>query len=190
MKKPIRFTLFLFYLLSLSIAFCNEKMYTVGAGDILEVSILKPDQITNRVTVSPSGEISVVFLGNVKVRGKTITQIQRLIQYRLARGYFKYPIVTVSLMESHSRNFTISGAVARPGTYPLGENTTVLRAISLAGGFSRFGSKSKVKILRAYKNRPGQQIIKIDIGKVMEGDTNADIVLQAGDIIIVSEGLW
>ena len=116
----------------------NAEEYTVGVGDILEVSILQPDNISNNVTVTPGGEISVPFLGTILVKGKTITEIQRTIQYRLAQGYLKYPVVTVSLIESRSRNYTISGEVTTPGTYQLQENTTVLKAISIAGGFTRF----------------------------------------------------
>ena len=169
--------------------FCAQE-YLVGVGDILEISILQPDRLTNRATVSPGGDISVPFLGSVMVRDKTISQIQQIIQSRLASGYLKYPVVVVSLIESRSKYYTISGEVTNPGNYPLGENTTVLKAISIAGGFTRFGSKSRVKILRPRKDRPGYLTIKIDIQSVMDGDAKADIVLEAGDIIVASEGLF
>jgi len=183
------FLLLLILLLQSSYTYASLE-YTVGIGDILEVSILQPDQLTNRVTVSPGGDISVPFLGSVKVKGKTITQIQRTIQWRLAKGYLKYPVVTVSLVESRSKNYTISGEVNNPGTYPLGENTTVLRAISIAGGLTRFGSSSRVKILRPRKDRPGYRKIKVDIKAVLDGDSRADILLESGDIIVVSEGVF
>lgn len=167
-----------------------SEEYTVGVGDRLQVSILQPDSISNEVTVTPSGEISVPFLGTIKVKGKTITEIQRTIQYRLAQGYLKYPVVTVSLLESRSRNYTISGEVTTPGTYQLQENTTVLKAISIAGGFTRFGSKSRVKILRPRKDRPGYRSIKVDLKAVIDGDANADILIEPGDIIVISEGFF
>ena len=164
--------------------------YTVGIGDILEVSILQPDHITNNVTVTPGGEISVPFLGTIQVKGKTITEVQRTIQYRLAQGYLKYPVVTVSLIESRSRNYTISGEVNTPGNYQLQENTTVLKAIAVAGGFTRFGSKSRVKILRPRKDRPGYREIKVDLKAVINGDAKADILIEPGDIIVISEGFF
>lgn len=168
----------------------NAEEYKVGIGDILEVRILKPDQSTDRVTVSPSGDISVAYLGSVKVKNKTISQIQRNIQIRLANGYLKYPVVTVSLIESRSRNFTITGEVNEPGTYPLSDNTTVLKAISVAGGFTRFGSKSKVRILRPRGDRPGYTKIEVDVEKVMDGDARADIIIEPGDIIVISESFF
>ena len=168
----------------------NAEEYKVGIGDILEIKILRPEPSQDRVTVSPSGDISVAYLGSLKVKGKTITEIQQNIQYRLSHGYLKYCVVTVSLVESRSRNFTISGEVNSPGTYPLGDNTTVLKAISTAGGFTRFGSKSKVRVLRQRQDRPGYTKIEIDVGKVMDGDASADIVLEPGDIIVVSESFF
>ena len=55
----------------------SAQDYTVGPGDILEISILQPDRTVNQVTVSPDGNISVAYLGSVNVKGKTITQIQK-----------------------------------------------------------------------------------------------------------------
>ncbi len=164
--------------------------YKVGIGDLLEIRILKPDPSIDRVTVSPSGDISVAYLGSVRVKDKTVTEIQQSIQWRLANGYLKYPVVTISLIESRSRNYTISGEIIRPGTYPLGDNTTVLKAISVSGGFTKFGSKSKVKVLRSRNDRPGYTKIEVDIGKVMDGDARADILLEPGDIIVVSESFF
>ncbi|MFH0974681.1 MAG: polysaccharide biosynthesis/export family protein [Spirochaetota bacterium] len=186
----IKHLLFLIAFLILPINILLAEEYKVGVGDIIEIRILKPDPSVDRVTVSPSGDISVAYLGSVRVKDKTITEIQQNIQWRLATGYLKYPVVTVSLIESRSRNFTISGEIVRPGTYPLGDNTTVLKAISVAGGFTRFGSKSKVRVLRQRNDRPGYTKIEIDVGKVIEGDARADLVLEPGDIVVVSESFF
>ncbi|MCU0822641.1 MAG: polysaccharide export protein [Spirochaetes bacterium] len=188
MKKYCIFYIVLFLFMALTSLLADD--YTVGVGDILEVNILKPDQTISQVTVTPGGSISVPYIGSVTVKGKTITQIQKDIQWRLANGYLKYPVVTVSLIESRSRKFTISGEVNDPGSYALEENTTVLKAISIAGGFTRFGSSSRVKILRPRKDRPGYLSIKIDIQAIMDGDARADVVLEPGDIVVVSEGLF
>lgn len=185
LKKAV---LFLFIVLTSVDGF--SQVYTVGVGDILDVSILQPEQMTTRVTVSPGGDISVPYIGSVYVKGRTIAGTQSLIQQKLANGYLKYPVVTVSLVESRSRSFTISGEIIRPGNYALLENTTVLKAISIAGGFTRFGSSSRVKILRPRKDRPGYISIKVDLQAVLDGDAKADIVVEAGDIIVISEGVF
>ncbi len=173
-----------------SAATAQTDDYKIGIGDILEVRILRPETTTDRTTVSPGGQISVAYIGTVHVKDKTITQIQKEIQWRLASGYLKYPVVVVALIESHSLNFTVSGEVIHPGTFQLQEKTTVLKAIAMAGGFTRFGSKSRVKVLRPYPDKPGYESIKINLHKAINGDSKEDIIIKSGDIVVVSEGFF
>ncbi len=188
MKKTC-FFLFFFVLICHVLPAQGED-YKIGIGDIVEVRILKPETTTDRATVTPGGQISVAYIGTVYVKGKSITEVQKEIQWRLASGYLRYPVVVVALIESRSMNFTVSGEVIRPGTYPLQEKTTVLKAISMAGGFTRFGSKSRVKLLRPYPDKPGYESIKINLHKAMDGDAKEDIILKPGDIVVVSEGFF
>jgi len=181
-------TAFLIFVLSAVAGY--TQVYTIGVGDILDIEIIQPDKMTSRVTVSPGGDISVPYIGSVYVKGRTISSTQSLILQKLASGYLKYPVVTVALVESRSRSFTISGEIIKPGNYALMENTTVLKAICIAGGFTKFGSSSRVKILRPRKDRPGYMSIKVDLKAVMDGDAKSDIVIEAGDIIVISEGVF
>lgn len=164
--------------------------YVVGIGDTLEIQILQPDRHSSNATVSPDGFISVIYIGNVRVQGKSIAAIRRIIEQRLSDGYLQYPVVSVTLVQSRSLRFTVTGEVNRPGTYLLEEETTVLKAISIAGGFTRFGSSSSVRILRPRKKGHGYEKIPVNIKKVMNGDAEADALLHAGDIVVVSEGLF
>ena len=180
-----RYKLVLLFFLFSSLIMAAE--YRVGIGDIIEVSILQPEKITNSVTVSPSGEISVPYIGSIKVKGLTISQIQLDIEHKLAQGIFRTPVVSVTLIESRSRTFTITGAVNRPGTLPLIEGTTVLKAVTMAGWFTKFANQDKVKVLRPRKNRPGYNYLLVNIEKILNGEAQADILLQPGDIVVVPE---
>jgi polysaccharide export outer membrane protein len=164
--------------------------YIIGADDILTVSVLQPDQMLNDETVSPDGNISVPYIGNVIVKGRTLAEVQNEIQTRLGDGYMKFPTVVVSLKESNSRKFFVYGEVTHPGPYPLEQNTTVLRAISMAEGFTRFGSASRVKVLRPREKTTGYTMIPLNIKAIMDGDCNSDLVLESGDIVVVSEGVF
>jgi len=168
----------------------NTAAYTVGIDDVLEISVLQPDQLLRVVNVAPDGMISFPYIGSVKVKGLTIPQIQKEIQDALADGYMQYPVVVVSLQESRSRKFFVYGEVIKPGPYPIAENTTVLRAISMAGGFTKFGSSSRVKVLRQRENAPSYETITIDINRVMNGESEKDLLLTAGDMVVVSEGVF
>lgn len=167
----------------------TKKEYKVGVGDVLTISVLRPENITIIANVAPDGTISFPYIGQVKVKGLSLSQIENLIQTKLSEGYMKYPVVTVSLKEPRSKKFFVYGEVVKPGAYFLDENTTVLKAISMAGGFTKFGS-SKVKILRERKDGKGYKVIKVNIKAIMNGKSEEDILLQPGDIVVVSEGVF
>lgn len=164
--------------------------YTIGIDDVLDIAILRPEQLALSSTVSPDGSINYPYIGKVEVKGLTLTEIQQQIQSRLAEGFMQYPVVSVTLRESRSRKFFVYGEVMRPGGYMIEDNVTVLRAISMAGGFTKFGSSSRVKVLRLRKDKPGYEPIKINIKEVMNGKADADILLRPGDTVVVSEGVF
>ncbi len=167
-----------------------NPQYLVGVDDVLDINILQPDKLSNTVTVGLDGNITFPYIGNVEVKGLSLAEVQETIQSRLSEGYMKYPVVSVALRESRSRKFFVYGEVARPGAYPIDENTTVLKAISMAGGFTKFGSSSRVKVLRLKKGGTGYERIKVNLNAAMAGRSKADLVIQSQDIIVVSEGIF
>lgn len=168
----------------------GDTTYLVGVDDILEINVIRPESLNMTVTVSPDGAFTVPYIGQVVARDKTLPQLQEEITTRLTEGYMKYPVVNVILKESRSRRFFVYGEVVRPGAYAIDQNTSVMRAISLAGGFTKFGSSSRVKVLRVRKDGNGYEPLKINIKDVMNGNPNADIKLNTGDIVVVSEGVF
>jgi len=168
----------------------NKTVYAIGIDDVLDINVIQPEQLAMTVTVAPDGSISFPYVGNVNVKGMTLGEVQEEIQARLADGYMKYPVVAVSLRESRSRKFFVYGEVLKPGTYPIHEKVTVLKAISMAGGFTKYGSSSNVKVLRPKKTGAGYETIKISIKGVMNGHPEADIFIEPEDIVVVSEGIF
>jgi len=157
---------------------------------LLDISVLRPEVLLVPATVSADGFISMPYIGPVRAKGKTLTEIQEEITRKLGDGYMKYPVVSVTLKMSLSRKFFIYGEVMKPGSYPMEENMTVFRALAVAGGFTKFGDSSKVKILRPKTGSAGYDMIKVDIKAVMDGKTDADVPLKAGDVVVVSEGIF
>jgi polysaccharide export outer membrane protein len=164
--------------------------YIVGVDDVLDISILQPEKMLITVTVAPDGSINVPYAGSLPVKGMTLFAIQDQIQKKLADGYMKYPVVVVFLKESRSMKFFVYGEVIKPGTYLIDENTTVLKAISIAGGFTKYGSSSRVKVLRPNQDKAGYQTLKVNIKAIMDGSPTEDIILKPGDIVVVSEGVF
>ncbi len=154
--------------------------------DIIQVTVLQPDKLDTELTVSPDGAITFPYIGKVAVKGLTLMQIQENISKRLA-DYMKYPVVTVSLKESRSRMFFVYGEVKLPGAYPIQQNMSVLRAVSMAGGFTPVAATNDVKILRSQADGSANQTLTTDVSAVMQGKTQNDIKVEAGDVITVSK---
>lgn len=171
-------------------ALAIDDLYKIGVNDVLNIKLIQPDQLESIETVSPDGFVSFPYIGGFKAEGLTLSEIQKEVENRLSKKYFAYPVVYVSLVESRSQKIIVYGEVVKPGTYPLDSNTTVLRAISMAGGFNKFGSSSRVKLLRAKKGAPGYDYIKVNVTAIMEGDSQADLLLESGDVLVISQGMF
>ncbi len=86
--------------------------------------------------------------------------------------------VTVSSEEF----FFIKGEVKSPGRYALDQNTTILKAISLAGGFEQYANQKKIELLR----KEGEETIRMVINiERIENRKAEDVPLRPGDIINV-----
>jgi len=72
----------------------------------------------------------------------------------------------------------------------LEKDMTVFKALTLTGGFTKWGSSSRVKVIRQTENNTGLATIKIKINDVIDGDAGADINLLPGDIVVVSTGIF
>jgi polysaccharide biosynthesis/export protein len=164
--------------------------YAVGVGDVLEISVLQPDQFITNVTVAPDGSISFPYLGNVKVKGMNLQEIHDMIEQKLSDDYIKYPLITVYLRETKSKKYLVSGEVVRPGAYLLEDNMTVMRAVSIAGGLTKYGNPGKVKVLRLKPDGAGYQPIHVNLKRAMDGDMAQDVMLEPDDMIVVSEGIF
>jgi polysaccharide export outer membrane protein len=84
--------------------------------------------------------------------------------------------------------FYVSGEVKNPGSYPITPGLTVLKAISVAGGLTKFGSKGKVEILRKVSEKETDKI-KVDLDDI-QGGKRPDVPLLAEDIITVGKRVF
>jgi polysaccharide export outer membrane protein len=83
---------------------------------------------------------------------------------------------------------TVDGEVNRPGRYAIESDLTVTGAISLAGGFTRFGS-SDVKVRRTGPEAGKVSIIEVDIKAVRNGK-KPDVPLLPNDVVSVSRRVF
>lgn len=83
---------------------------------------------------------------------------------------------------------TVDGEVNKPGRYAIEADLTVTGAISLAGGFTRFGSNS-LKVRRTDPHDGKVTILEVDLKDVRNGK-KPDVPLLPNDVISVSRRVF
>jgi len=158
--------------------------YLIGSDDVLNISVWKEPDISRTVPVRPDGKISLPLLGEIQASGMNPRTLQERITEGL-RAYVSNPDVTVIVQEVKSLKFNIVGEIAKPGSYPLSEPTTVLDAIAVGGGLKDFAKGTRIYILRA--NADGSHSkLPFDYKNVIKGKKLTDNVgLHPGDTIVI-----
>jgi polysaccharide biosynthesis/export protein len=83
----------------------------------------------------------------------------------------------------------VMGEVMKPGIYPQPERLTLLKVITLAGGFTKYAAKNRVELIR----RDGEKktLLKVNLKDVInDPEKHEDISLEPGDVVIVPESLF
>lgn len=83
--------------------------------------------------------------------------------------------------------FFASGAVMKPGIYPLRRKISVLQGLAVVGGLSRRANPRNVQIIRG-SGTPQEKRIKVNVAELARGKKKKqeDIFLQPGDLLVVS----
>ena len=160
-----------------------SQNYQIGPEDSIEVQVWKNADLSKTVTVRPDGKISLPLIGDVQAAGLTAGQLTDAVTEKL-QTYYKEPAqVTVIIHEVNSYAIYVLGEVNKQGKYAVRTGTTLLQAISLAGGFTQFASKNKMTLRR--KAGDGKDMaIPIRYTDVLSGK-QSDMVLKSGDVVVV-----
>ena len=157
--------------------------YVIGQGDRLEVFVWRNEQLSREVVVRPDGKISLPLLQDLQAEGLKVLQLRDQIT-RMLKEYLEHPRVTVIVREINSYKVSIMGRVASPGVYPITGKTTLVEAISMAGGFTEWANKRKITVITQQGGK--KKKITVNYKKIVSGKAPLqNIILKRGDIIIV-----
>jgi polysaccharide biosynthesis transport protein len=83
----------------------------------------------------------------------------------------------------------VMGEVTRPGVYAQPEALSLLKLVTLAGGFTKFAAPGRATLIR----RDGEKstLMKVDLKDIMsDPGLNRDLALRPGDVLIIPERLF
>lgn len=159
--------------------------YTIGAEDVLEITVWRNQDLSKLVQVRPDGRFSLPVIRDVVAVGKTPSQLADEITRKL-KEYVQNPVVAISVKEVNSYNIFVLGEVVKPGKYPLKSKTTLLQGITIAGGFTPVAARNQVVIFRFGTNGSGMQTLTSSYDDiVLRGGITGNLELKAGDTVVV-----
>lgn len=173
------------------------REYVLGANDALSVEFLGIPELSKELKVQPDGKISMAYMKDFHVAGKTISEVQNLILQTYDK-YLENPEVNIKVIQTRPFIVYISGAILNPGSYELNtvtnqspyitkpesyiERKTPLLSniIVAAGGFSHDADAEKVLV----SNDLDGSSFRVDLLELIKNaDSSQDIYLTAGDRI-------
>ncbi len=160
--------------------------YLVGPEDVLEVRVWGDPDLSKTNTVRPDGMITLPLIGDVQAAGKSSKELGDEIE-KLLRQYKSTPQVDVSISQINSYRIYLLGEVNKPGMIQVRNFTTLLQAIALAGGPSRFSSNDIV-LLRRDRATGLEKVLHLDY-RVLSSDKpkhrRFNLVVWPGDTIVL-----
>ena len=154
----------------------RENNYRLGSGDKILINVYGEEDLTVETQLGESGVVNYPFLGEIKVAGMTVTQLEMRIVEGLKGDYLVNPNVHISILAY--RPFFINGEVNKPGGYPFQPGLTVSKAAALAQGFTERASRSKIFVIRG--DDPKQVPMKV----------NLNTQLRPGDVVTVEQSFF
>ncbi|MFB1022167.1 MAG: polysaccharide biosynthesis/export family protein [Vicingaceae bacterium] len=131
-------------------------------------------------TVEFDGMINLPIIGRVNVNGMTVREAEFFLESR----YDEVFIDPFLLLNVINRRITIFPGNGGDGVVITLQNNNIklLEALALAGGLADQGRASRIKLIRG--NLADPEVYLIDL-RTISGISQADIILQANDIIYV-----
>lgn len=159
----------------------NDSSYSVGAGDVLAVTVYRAPDYNSVVEVAEDGTIVLNAVGKVQVGGLTPAQVGDEISRRLqSGGIFRDPLVNVMVQTYRSSTVFVLGNVAKPGEYPLERTSLTITEVLARAGASLGVGGGSVRLLRK-----GEAAQDLPADKLLTGSLNQ--LVEPHDTLVVTE---
>jgi polysaccharide export outer membrane protein len=175
--------------------------YLIGSGDLIGIEVFDVPELSRDVRVNETGYISLPLMPTkIHAAGLNPIQLQdKLAELLQTNGLVSTPQVTVSVKEQHSQPITVIGAVKNPMVIQAMRKTTLLQALSQAGGIADDAgttvvvtrpspdTSDSIELVADPSATPASpQTFTISLADVLESaNANFNIPLIGGDVVSV-----
>ncbi|WP_168194130.1 XrtA/PEP-CTERM system exopolysaccharide export protein [Altererythrobacter sp. TH136] len=168
--------------------------YVIGPLDELTIKVWRnPELSAEKIQVRPDGRITTPLVNDMPAVGKTPAMLSQDIKLQLSQ-YIEDPLVSVIVTDfagTFSQQIRVIGATEKPASIPFRANMTVLDAMIAVGGLSEFAAGNRAKLIRFDKQVGRQREYALRLGDLLKkGESEANVMLQPGDVIIIPESMF
>lgn len=165
----------------------RNREYILGVGDELSIHVRADQTLSTDVVIRPDGTITMPIVGDFKAAGETPTALKNKIRAKLVEFVkIEGTELTVAVSEINSYHFSVSGEVETAGVYSAAYYVTVVEAVALAGGFSRFASRNNMKLMRRDPSTGDVRVIPLVYDLLASGKRpDMNLYLLPGDALYV-----
>lgn len=171
----------------------KHTLYRLSSGDILSIQLWAYPEITPPIQdisnikaagypIDPNGNVYLPLLGQVKVAGKTLAEINQYLRSQFSR-YLKHPDVVVRVLSYEGRRYFVNGQVMRSGQYTLNDQpVSIYTALGMAGGVNtETGDNTNIQLIRQ-----GQTYHLNAVELEKQGLSLHNLLIQPNDTIFVN----
>jgi polysaccharide biosynthesis/export protein len=181
----------------------SGRSYQLGIQDVIEIKVYGHQDLDTTQTIGPDGAISILPGGSIHAAGKTVDEladettrrISSIVQnpilnvsvkeYKSHPLFIADPLVNVVIEEINSRRISVLGAVKTPGIIKLRAPTTILDAISQAGGLGDDADLQDSVVLE------DGRILPVSLEKLFkQGDLRQNIYLRPYSSVYVGSSRY
>jgi len=160
----------------------SHESLLIGPGDLLRVTVLGEPDLSQKVRVRDSGEVTLPMIGNVQVRGLSTVDASAAIAQKYVEGQFlKHPEISVFVEEYATQSVSVLGQVAKPGPVAISTPRSLVDVIAMAGGLTDMADRH-ITVERGGNSRG---VAEIFLSNRADDALNANVEIFPGDKILV-----
>lgn len=162
--------------------------YVIGPGDTMEIFVWGHPDLSTTGIVRPDGKLTTRLVEDMPASGRTPTELAREIEQEYAE-YVREPVVTVIVQGFEGvpeQRVSVLGEATDPQSVPYSRHMTLLDLMIEVGGMTEFAAGNKSVLVRNEEGQRRSYGLRLD-DLLKKGDISANLALEPGDIVIISE---
>ncbi len=166
----------------------HDYDYVIGPGDAIEVFVWGNEELSSQGIVRPDGKFTTRLVEDLEASGKTSTQLARDIE-KVYGEYVRQPVVSVivnGFVGVPSQQVRVVGEAMQPAAVPFRKHMTLLDLMIAVGGMTEYADGNGSVLVRNEGGQTTSYSLRLD-DLLRDGDISANLTLQPGDVIIISE---